>query len=91
LSAITVVCVVSAFLPLSIAAWYVHADYALSGLGIFLNPINLAAFLWLGVTCFHYQRTKTKGAAWIFALFPIAFGVPVLDLCLWISVKYFTK
>jgi len=90
-SAIAVVCVVSAFLPLAITALYIHADIELSGWVMLFNPINMAAFLWLGFASFYYRRTRTKGAVWILALLPIAFAEPVLLLCLWISVKFFTK
>jgi hypothetical protein len=56
-----------------------------------INPINFAAFLWVGMTYLHYRHTKTKGAAWIFALLPVAFAEPFLLLSLYISVKYFPK
>jgi hypothetical protein len=87
----TSVCIASAFVPLAITAWYIHADIELSGWGMLFNPINLTAFLWLGLTYFHYSKERTKAAAWIFALFPIAFAEPLLLLSLWISVKYSPK
>ena len=85
------VCVASAFVPLLITAWDIHADVELSEWGILFNLVNLTAFLWLGLTIFHYRRTRTQSAAWLFALFPIAFVEPVLLLCLWISVRFFPK
>jgi hypothetical protein len=85
------VCVASAFLPLVIAAWYIHADFELSEWAMLVNPINLTAFLWLGLTIFHYRRTRTKTSAWLFALLPVAFAEPVLLLCLWVSVRFSAK
>ena len=84
-------CVASAFVPLLITAWDIHADVALSQWQVFFNSINLTAFLWLGLTISHYRRTRTRSAAWLFALFPIAFTEPVLLLCLWISVRFSSK
>ena len=55
------------------------------------NFVNLTAFLWLGLTVFHDRRTRTKNAAWLFALFPIAFAEPVLLICLWFSVHPFVS
>ena len=86
-------CVATAFLPLAITVfgiyadtvWGIHADDISSGWGVFLNPINLAAYFWLGITCVYYRRTRTRSAAWLFALFPIAFAEPALMLSLWIS------
>ena len=90
-SLIAALCVAFAFVPLLITAYYIHADLELSGWSMLFNPINFAAFLWVGITYLHYRHAKTKSAAWIFALFPVAFAEPVLLLCLWISVKNFTK
>jgi hypothetical protein len=84
-------CVASAFLPLLIAALYIHADIELTEWRMLFNPINLTAFLWLGLTVLHYRHTRTKSAAWLFALFPIAFAEPVLLLCLWVSVRFSSK
>jgi hypothetical protein len=83
--------VASAFVPLLITAWDIHEDVELSGWQMLFNLINLTAFLWLGLTIFHYRRTRTRGAAWLFALFPIAFVEPVLLLCLEISVRFSSK
>ena len=88
-------CVATAFLPLAItvlgiyadSVWGIHADDISSGWGIFLNPVNLAAYFWLGITCGYYRRTRTRSAAWLFALFLIAFAEPALMLSLWISSK----
>ena len=87
------ICVATAFLPLAVTAfgiyvdtvWGIHADDISTLWGMFLNPINLAAYFWLGITCVYYWRTRTRSAAWLFALFPIAFAEPALLLSLWIS------
>jgi len=55
------------------------------------NLINLTALFWLGFTVFHYRRTRTKNATWLFALFPIAFAEPVLLFCLWFSTRFSSK
>lgn len=78
-----------AFLPCALTVVYIHFDIGSSH--VLFNPIDLAAFLWLGMTCFHYRNTRTKGAAWLFAMFPVAFVEPVLLACLWISETYFRK
>ncbi len=88
---IAALCVAFAFVPLVITAFYIHADIKLAGWSVLFNPINFAAFLWVGMTYLHYRHTKTKGAAWIFALFPVAFAESLVLLWLWISVEYFTK
>ena len=82
-------CIASAFVPLLIAAWDIHRDVAYSNCQMLFNFVNLTAFLWLGLTVFLYRRTRTKSAAWLFALFPIAFAEPVLLICLWFSVHPF--
>jgi hypothetical protein len=81
-------CIATAFLPLAITAWGIHTGMELNQWAMLFNPINAAAFLWLGLAYFHYRRTRTKAAAWIFALFPIAFAEPFLLLSLWISVRF---
>ena len=68
-------CVVLAFVPCIISAIYIQADIAFSSL---LNPVDLSALLWLGMTCLHFWRTRTRSAALLFALFPIAFVEPAL-------------
>jgi hypothetical protein len=82
-------CVALAFVPGAISVVYIHFDLGSSH--VLLNPITLAAFFWLGMTYLHFRHAKTRSAAWIFALFPVAFAEPILFLCLWISVKYSTK
>jgi hypothetical protein len=82
---------VSAFFPLLITAWSIPADMELTERGILFNRINLAAFLWLGLTVLHYKRTRTISAAWLFALFPIAFAEPVLLFYRWFSVRFPSK
>ena len=84
-------CVTSAFVPLLIAAWDIHRDVAFSEWQMLFNLINLTALLWLLLTVLHYRRTRTKDAAWLFALFPVAFAEPLLLLCLWFSVRFSSK
>jgi len=84
-------CVASAFVPLLITAWGIHMDVELSERQMLFNSINLTAFIWLGLTIFHYRRTRTKNDTWLFALFPIAFAEPVLLFCLWFSVRFYSK
>jgi peptidoglycan/LPS O-acetylase OafA/YrhL len=86
---IATLCVASAFVPGAIAVVYILFGLDISH--VLFNPITLAAFFWLGMTYLHYRQTRTRSAAWIFALFPVAFAEPFLLLCLWISVKYSTK
>ena len=83
-----VLCVVLAFLPCLITAIYIHAGIEISS---WFNPVDLSALLWLGVTCIHCWRTRTRNSAWLFALFPIAFTEPVLHACLQISTTYSGK
>ena len=84
-------CVASAFVPLLIMAWDIHRDAAYSEWQMLFNLVNLTALLWLGLTVFPYLRTRTRNAAWLFALFPIAFVEPVLLFCLWFSVRFSPK
>jgi len=88
-NSVATLCVALAFVPGTIAVVYIHFDLGTSR--VLFNPITLAALFWLIVTSLHYRHTRTRSAAWIFALFPIAFTEPFLLLCLWISVKYFSK
>jgi hypothetical protein len=88
--AMDAVCACLAFLPWLVNAIYIHADIA-SGPGwqsAFINPISVSALLWLFVTYLHYRRTRTKRAAWLFALFPVAFAAPGLIIYLWFSASY---
>jgi hypothetical protein len=78
-------CVFLAFVPCLTTAVYIHAEITISGWQAFVNPIDLSALLWLAMTYLHYRRTRTKNAAWLFALLPVAFVEPVLLACLWIS------
>jgi len=78
-------CIVLAFVPILITAWDIHRDVVYSQRQILFNLVNLTAVLWLGLTIFHYTQSKTKHAAWLFALFPVAFAEPVLLFCLWFS------
>jgi hypothetical protein len=82
-------CVALAFLPGAITVVYICLDIDASH--FLLNPIDLAAFVWLGATYLHYRNTRTTGAAWLFALFPVAFVEPALLVSLWISGTYFQK
>ncbi len=87
---IGLLCVVLAFVPFVVAAIYIALDVGLSHLKGWLI-IGLPAFLWLGLTCLHYKRTSTKRAAWLFALFPIAFVQTVFHAYIWISNRYPSK
>jgi hypothetical protein len=84
-------CIALAFVPLLITAWDIHRDVAYSQRQMLFNLINLTAFLWLGLTVFHYPRTRTRSAAWLFALFPVVFAEPILLFCLWFSVRFSPK
>jgi hypothetical protein len=53
-------CAASAFLPLLITAWYIFADIELTEWRILFNPINLTAFLWLGLTVLHYRHNLSQ-------------------------------
>jgi hypothetical protein len=77
-----------AFVPCAITAIYIKAGVEIPSWQAFVNPIDLSALLWLGVTYILYRRTRTKRAAWLFALFPIAFVEPVLLASLWFSSAY---
>jgi len=82
-------CAILAFLPWLVNAIYIHAGIAQDiGWQSFINPISLSALLWLFVTYFHYRRTRTRRAAWLFAFFPVAFAVPGLLVYLWFSVTH---
>lgn len=85
-----ILCVVLAFVPFGVAAVSIAMDVGLSHLKGLLT-IDLPAFLWLGLTCLHYRRTRTKRAAWLFALFPIAFVQTVFHACIWISSMHPAK
>jgi len=50
----TGLCVASAFVPLLITAWDIHADVEFSEWQMLFNLVNLTAFLWLGLTIFHF-------------------------------------
>jgi hypothetical protein len=80
------VCAILAFFPWLVNAICIHADIAIGmGWQAFVNPISLSALLWLSVTYFHYRSTRTNRAAWLFALFPVAFSAPGFFVYLWIS------
>src|ERR1700722_18088592 len=74
------------FLPCAITVAYVHFDVGSSH--VLFNPITLAAFVWLVMTYVHYRNTRTRRAAWLFALFPVAFVEPALLAYLWFSATF---
>lgn len=83
-----VLCAFLAFVPCAITAFYIKADIEIASWQAFLNPIDLSALLWLGLTYVFYRRTRTRRVAWLFALFPFAFVEPALLACLWFSSTY---
>lgn len=88
------ICVALAFLPLAVTIWGIYSGNTIdvsTGWGVLFNPITLAALLWLGATSFYYLRSRAKRAAWIFALFPVAFAEPALLLCVWIWTPHSLK
>jgi len=88
------ICVALAFLPLAITVRGIYAESAIdvsTGWGVLFNPITLAALFWLGATSAYYWRTRSKKAAWIFALFPIAFAEPVIIFCVWAWAQHSSK
>jgi hypothetical protein len=72
-----------AALPLGILALMIAFHLGALG-GLLLNPVNLSAYLWLGLTIAYYRRTRTRLAKWLFALFPIAFALPVWFALFWL-------
>jgi hypothetical protein len=72
-----------AFLPLVIGVILIEANASLIG-GALFNPVSIAAYTWLAITIANYKRSRTKAAAWLFALFPIAFGFPFLFVLFWL-------
>jgi hypothetical protein len=46
--------------------------------------VNLAAFLWLGVTIVHYRRERTLSAAKLFAFLMIVLPGPVVLSYIWL-------
>src|SRR3954471_3031264 len=66
---------VFAILPLGLIQLFAQNRWPLVG-GIFLNPMCLCAYAWLTLTCIYYQRKRTRAAAGLFLLFPVAFAVP---------------
>jgi hypothetical protein len=47
------------------------------------ETVDAPAFLWLGLTCFYYRHATSKSAAWLFALFPIAFAETMMHAFVW--------
>lgn len=70
-----VLSLVFAFLPLPILVIMVSFRLPAWG-GIFLNPVMVCAYFWLGLTIAYYRRARSKQAKWLFFLFPISFAVP---------------
>jgi hypothetical protein len=71
--------ITSAFLPFLLFERFVHFNLPLIG-GVLLNPMNIAAYLWLGLTITYCSRWHTKTSLWLFIAFPIAFALPVIGL-----------
>lgn len=71
--------VFTAFLPLFLT--WILLDFGPVGPiwgGLLFNPINLAAYLWFGITVFTCYRARTKSALWLLLGFPIAFAAPAI-------------
>ena len=81
---VAILCVVLAFIPGLISAVYIALGVGVSNWQGILT-VDAPAFLWLGVTCYYYRHAKSKNAAWLFALFPIAFAETVMHAFLWFS------
>lgn len=81
---VALLCVILAFIPGLIAVTYIAIGVGVSNWQEFLT-VDVPAFLWLALTCFYYRQAKTKSAAWLFALFPIAFAETAMHAILWFS------
>jgi hypothetical protein len=85
------ICVALAFLPLAITVRGIYGESTIdlsTGWGVLFNPITLAALFWLGATSVYYRRTRSKRAAWIFGLFPLAFAEPALIVYVWMWTQH---
>jgi hypothetical protein len=47
-------------------------------------PTVLAAFIWLGVTVYCYRKYRTRSAASLFAMAPVAFARPYFIFGMWL-------
>jgi hypothetical protein len=83
-SLVALLCVIFAFVPGLIAVVYITLGVGISNWEALLT-IDLPAFLWLSLTCFYYWHVRTKSAAWLFALFPIAFAESAMHAFIWFS------
>jgi hypothetical protein len=79
-----IMCVILAFIPGLMNVVLIALDARVPNWEMVLL-VDVPAFLWLGLTFFYYRHTRTRSAAWLFALFPIAFAVPVMLVFLWLS------
>jgi hypothetical protein len=84
---VAILCVVLAFIPGLISVIYIALDVRVPNWEVVLF-VDVPAFLWLGLTFFYYRQTRTRSAAWLFALFPIAFAEPVMLAFLWLSCTH---
>jgi hypothetical protein len=76
--------VILAFIPGLVAVVYIALGVGISNWQAFLT-VDAPAFLWLGLTCFYYRHARSKSAAWLFALFPIAFAETIMHAFVWFS------
>jgi hypothetical protein len=81
--AVLIASIVCALLPIGFFLMLSSFNFPLWG-GILLNPANVAAYLWLGLTIAYYRRTRSKLGKWLFAFFPVAFAIPVLFGLFWL-------
>jgi TRAP-type mannitol/chloroaromatic compound transport system permease small subunit len=81
---VAILCVIFAFVPGLMAVVYITLGVGVSNWQGFLI-IGVPGLIWLGLTCYYYRHAKTKSAARLFALFPIAFAETVMYALLWLS------
>ncbi|MGA3210617.1 MAG: RHS repeat domain-containing protein [Terriglobales bacterium] len=78
-----------AFLPLAVmqAMESLNLDLHQWG-GALMNPINGSAIAWLIITTACYRRLRTKSAALLFAMFPVAFSASAILTLFWLWAVY---
>ena len=68
---------VFSLLPIAVQLVFVHFYWPLIG-GQFFNPIDLSAYIWLVLAVIYYRRNRTRMAAGVFILFPVAFAFTIV-------------
>jgi hypothetical protein len=66
-------------LPILLFEIFIHFHLPLIG-GLLFNPMNLAAYFWLGLTIAYCRRVHSRKSLWLFLGLPIAFALPVIAL-----------